>query len=110
MVGGCGLENLEVGPVKTKRESVEAGAAEVVRAEIKLGNGELQIGGGAGALMDAKFTYNVDDWLPDVSYAVSGNQGRLSVEQPSIENRFLFNLGISAMNGICGLPIICPWR
>ncbi len=93
LVGGCGLENLEVGPVRTKRESVEAGAAEVVRAEIKLGNGDLRIGGGAGTLMDAEFTYNVEDWQPDVAYTVGGNQGRLLVEQPSVENKFPFDLG-----------------
>jgi hypothetical protein len=92
LVSGCDLENLQVGPVQIKGESVEAGAAEIVRAEIKLGNGELRIDGGAGALMDAEFTYNVDDWKPDVTYTVSGNQGNLVVEQPSVKNKFPFDL------------------
>jgi len=92
LASGCDLENLQVGPIQTKSESVEAGAADVVRAEIKMGNGELQIDGGASALMDAEFTYNVDDWQPDVTYTIGGNQGELTVEQPSVENKFPFDL------------------
>ena len=92
LVSGCDLENIEVGPVQSKSESVEAGAADVVRAEIKLGYGELQIDGGAGALMEAEFTYNVDDWEPDVTYTVGGDQGKLLVEQSSVENKFPFDL------------------
>jgi hypothetical protein len=92
LVSGCDLENLEVGPVQTKSESVEAGEADVVQAEIKMGNGKLQIDGGAATLMDAEFTYNVEDWQPDVSYTVGSNQGRLVVEQPSVENKFPFDL------------------
>lgn len=79
---GCNLATMEVGPTRTETESVELGGAETVNAEIVMGVGRLDISGGASNLMDATFTYNVDQWKPEVSYDVSGSIGELTVRQP----------------------------
>jgi hypothetical protein len=50
-----------------------------------MGAGELNVSGGADALMEADFTYNVADWVPEVSYDVSGDTGELILEQGSGE-------------------------
>jgi hypothetical protein len=41
------------------------------------------VSGAADALMEADFSFNVSDWEPEVSYDVSGDPGKLSVEQGS---------------------------
>jgi hypothetical protein len=43
--------------------------------------GELNVTGGADALMEADVSYNVADWKPEIDYDVSGDTGELSVEQ-----------------------------
>ena len=91
LVAGCNLQSLDVGQLRTESETVELGPAEQVIAEIALGAGKLEIGGGASALMEADFTYNVDEFEPEVTYEVTGGTGRLAVHQPSIENRFPVN-------------------
>jgi hypothetical protein len=64
-------------------QKVQPENAQTVRAHLKIGAGELNVSGGADALMEAEFAYNVADWKPDVSYDVSGDTGELSVEQGS---------------------------
>jgi hypothetical protein len=53
-----------------------------VRAEVTMLSGQLDVGGGAAALMDAEFVYNVASWEPFVDYTVDAGQGRLRVQQP----------------------------
>ena len=78
----CNINTLEIGPLQTESETVEVGAAEEVSVEIAMGAGRLEISGGADDLMDARFTYNVEEWKPEVSYDVSDGFGRLTVDQP----------------------------
>lgn len=79
---GCNLIRLRVGPTQTETQSVEPGDAESVDVNVNMGVGELNVSGGAGNLLDATFTYNVDEWRPEVDYDVSGGRGRLTIEQP----------------------------
>jgi hypothetical protein len=51
-----------------------------------MGAGELNLTGGADALMEGDFAYNVADWKPAVNYDVTGDAGELSVEQGSGED------------------------
>jgi N-terminal domain of toast_rack, DUF2154 len=85
-LGGCTLNAVPVGATRTDSQSVERGAAEAVRAALSIGAGKLTVSGGAAALMNADFTYNVDSWKPQVSYAVRGTLGQLTVKQPSVNN------------------------
>jgi N-terminal domain of toast_rack, DUF2154/Cell wall-active antibiotics response LiaF, C-terminal len=81
----CSLPIQRTGQLQTKTETVERGAASSVDVEITMGAGELTVSGGAADLMDGEFTYNIDSWEPEVNYAVSGDQGRLTVRQPEVE-------------------------
>lgn len=62
--------------------TAERAGAESVRAEIRMGAGELTIAGGAARLLEAAFSYNVPDWRPELDYAVRDGQGLLTVRQP----------------------------
>ena len=78
---GC-INQLNVGPVQTDEETVETGDINTARVNIQMGVGKLDINGGAAGLLDAEFTYNVEEWKPEVDYKISGSEGRLTVQQP----------------------------
>lgn len=77
----------EVEELRTESETVALDNANAVVTEISMGAGELTVQGGAQALMEAEFTYNVEVWRPEVDYSVdeSGdvNIGRLFISQPA---------------------------
>ncbi|WP_420643526.1 toast rack family protein [Candidatus Leptofilum sp.] len=81
---GC-INTVAVGPVQTDSQSVELGDVDSVRVEINMGIGELNVEGGAANLLDAEFTYNIEDWRPEVSYEQRGNIGELQISQPDGE-------------------------
>ena len=62
---------------------MEAGTAESVQVNIEMGVGKLSLEGGSNNLLDAEFTYNVEAWKPEVEYDVTGDQGKLTIQQPS---------------------------
>lgn len=74
-----------IGEERTETESVDPGSATSASVEITFPAGELRVDDGAGGLMDATFTYNVEDWQPLVEYTVDGGQGDLKVSQPGAE-------------------------
>jgi hypothetical protein len=81
-LGACGAQGQEgVGGMQNESRSVQPDNAEAVRAHLTVGAGELKVGGGADALMEADFSYNVADWKPQIDYEVSGEKGDLTVEQ-----------------------------
>jgi hypothetical protein len=69
--------SVRVGALQNKSETVELGEAESVDVLIDMGAGTLDINGGAAALLEADFAYNVDDIEPEVSYS----DGNLSIRQ-----------------------------
>lgn len=77
----------EVGDLRTESETVALDNADAVVSEISMGAGELTLHGGAQALMEAEFTYNVAVWRPEVDYSVDDtgdqNVGRLFISQPA---------------------------
>ena len=80
----CGPQRVEVGELQTEARSVEPENAESVRANLRIGIGELNLTGGADSLMEADFAYNVGAWQPQVNYEVVGDAGELSVEQQGL--------------------------
>ncbi|HUI42218.1 MAG TPA: toast rack family protein [Terriglobia bacterium] len=78
-----GNNNVPAGELRTESKTVQLGAAKTVEVHIKMGAGELKVDGGATDLLNADFTYNVPRWKPEVQYNVTGDTGRLSIEQPS---------------------------
>jgi len=83
-LASCGTEG--IGDLRRESKSVDLDNAQSVRAELKMGAGELNLTGGADALMEGDFAYNVADWKPEVNYDVTGDAGELSVEQGSGED------------------------
>jgi hypothetical protein len=82
-VGSCGTQGQKVGQVRHETRSIQPENAKSVHAHLVMGAGELNVTGGADALMEADFAYNVADWKPKVDYDVSGDTGKLSVKQGS---------------------------
>jgi hypothetical protein len=86
--GACGTQRggtqqQQVGEMQRESRSIQAENAQSVRANLKMGAGELNLTGGADQLMEGDFSYNVADWKPKVSYEVSGETGELMVRQGS---------------------------
>ena len=77
---GCGT--VEVGPEKTITQTIPLDDTEMVTAELKISAGTLRVSTHAGALMDARFRYNVEAWKPVVRYNALGFRGHLTLEQP----------------------------
>jgi hypothetical protein len=84
--GACGTQRggtQQVGEMQRQSQSVDLENAQSVRANLKMGAGELNLTGGADRLMEADFSFNVANWKPKVSYDVSGDTGELVVKQGS---------------------------
>ena len=84
LAGACstqGGEEPQVGKMRSESKSVDPKDAQSVRAQLKMGAGELNLTGGADQLMEGDFSYNVAAWKPKVSYDVSGKKGELVVRQ-----------------------------
>ena len=89
------------GAVRTETETVELNGAEEVDVHLRMGAGGLTLTGGAEALAEAEFTYNVPDWRPTIDYVVAGDEGELWIEQPEVkrlsleEYRYEWDVGLS---------------
>lgn len=80
MLNACTINRFQVGSLETITKTIELGDAEILRADIRMGIGEIEISGGAEDLMEAVFNFNVDELEPNISYDVSGTKGELIVE------------------------------
>src|SRR5512135_818857 len=91
-ISGCGFitSTVKVGELQTRSESVELADAKAVKVDINMGAGQLNVSGGASKLMQAKFTYNVAELNPQVTY----NGGMLNVLTPQV------TAGISSLGNI----------
>ena len=85
-MAGCVQDWGPPGPTRTETRSVELDNSELVRAELKMGAGELHVRGGSAKLMDAEFSFNRPVMRPSVHYDSTGFRGHLSVEEPSGHN------------------------
>ena len=83
VMAGCTINDTPDRWTKHSNVHLDLGRAESVRADIQMGAGELQIHGGAAKLLDADFTYNHDDWKPEVIYDGGGFRGMLTIKQPN---------------------------
>jgi hypothetical protein len=82
-LSGCVAEIGPPGPTRTETRTIELDKSDLVRVELKMGAGELDVRGGASNLMDGEFTYNRPSSKPYVNYNASGFRGTLRVEEPS---------------------------
>ncbi|MFB3921861.1 MAG: toast rack family protein [Terriglobia bacterium] len=75
-------DEFTAGPSQTESRSVKLGGAQSVQVAVKMGAGDLKLGGGAADLLDADFTYSSPRLKPEVDYNVQGAQGKLEIRQP----------------------------
>jgi hypothetical protein len=80
LITGC-EERARVGDLQTETETVELGDAESVEVEIEMGAGELDVSGGASELLDATFTYNVEELNPEATFS----NGKLVVRHDDVK-------------------------
>ena len=86
LTGACGMLPLgkpQVGEMHSESKLVDPQNAQTVRAQLKMGAGELNVTGGADWLMEGEFSYNVSEWKPKVDYDVRDKKGELLVKQGS---------------------------
>jgi hypothetical protein len=86
VAGACVMLPLgkpQVGEMQSESKLVDPRNAQSVRAQLKMGAGELNVTGGANWLMEGNFSYNVSEWKPKVDYDVSDEKGELLVKQGS---------------------------
>ncbi len=97
-MAGCRVE-MDAGPVRSHTVSLDGGNAEMVRAEINMSAGELEVDGGAPKLMEGDFSYSEILGKPIVDYDATGFRGRLKIESPhkfaggEITNRWRLRFG-----------------
>jgi hypothetical protein len=77
-----------VGGLRTEGHAIPLQGATAARVELSVDFGELRLGRGASRLLDGAFTFNVDEWDPDISYQVISREGLLRVEQGSPDGPF----------------------
>jgi hypothetical protein len=77
---GCG-ETAEPGDLVVETHILELQGAERVSAKIEMAVGKLAIGGGSDEMLDAEFTYNIEEWKPMIDYSVRGGLGELVIGQ-----------------------------
>lgn len=80
LVATACFRGTRVGDLQTESQVVELGDADSVNVEIQMGAGELDISGGASELLEASFTYNVEELNPRATYA----GGRLEVTDSDV--------------------------
>jgi hypothetical protein len=83
LMAGCHVDVRHSGPARTEAMSVALDKAEMVRAELRIGVGELSVQGGAQRLMEGDFTFAPESWKPVIKYTNTGVRGLLTLEQPS---------------------------
>lgn len=87
LLAGCAVNvNSKHHVGSTRREHREvplsrAAKAEFVRAEFRIGAGEIRLAGGAKELMEGDFAYTIDAWRPEVRYDGGGFRGHLTILQ-----------------------------
>jgi hypothetical protein len=67
--------------LKVKTQTVELGEAESVDVELDMGAGELNLEGGAAALMEGTFRYRFERRIPEVEYSTFAKKGKLSIHE-----------------------------
>lgn len=75
------FETIPVGTLRTQEQSIANENVDRLNAQIDFGAGELSLRGGADALLEAEFTYNVDAWEPSVEFDTLEGTGNLIIKQ-----------------------------
>jgi hypothetical protein len=80
-VSAC--SSLSGGPLQTESRAIDLAGAESAQIEIRMSAGRLRIESGSQSLLEGAFTYNIQEWRPDITYSVDGEVGKLGIQQPA---------------------------
>jgi hypothetical protein len=80
---GAGRRAL-TGPPLHDTQTIELDKAEMVRVELRMGAGELDVKGGSARLLDADFEYVLPESKPVVRYKASSFRGQLTIAEPRV--------------------------
>ena len=83
---GCHIDDGPPGELITDTRSIDAGKVEMVRVDLRMGAGELEMTGGASKLLEGEFRHDSRRGKPDIRYEVTGFRGRLSIESSSTQS------------------------
>ncbi len=76
----CACEDRDwAGPLKQETKVIELDKSELVRVDLKMGAGELNVQGDSAKLMEADFKYNAPGWKPQVEYHSTGVRSDLEI-------------------------------
>ena len=76
-------ERIAAGELQHELKSIPLDKSEVVRVNLRMGIGELNLDTGTPQLMEADFAYNTPSWKPEVDYRGGGSRGELTIAQRS---------------------------
>src|SRR5579862_3992291 len=85
-LAGCTGRLVTSGPVHHETQSIELDKAERARVEIRMGVGQLNVGGDSPRLLDAEFAYDNPALKPIVRYQPGSFRGQLSIEEPGVHS------------------------
>jgi N-terminal domain of toast_rack, DUF2154/Domain of unknown function (DUF4190)/zinc-ribbon domain len=75
------LAIINFGKTQTVTRTINAQGAQSVVADLDMRDGRLTVKGGADALFEGQFSYNLRSWEPQIAYQVNGVQGEITVKQ-----------------------------
>jgi hypothetical protein len=76
-LAGCVINTSPTGPLAYDSFHLDRDKSEIVKVNLNMGAGKLQVGSGTEKLLQAYFTYNVPSWKPRVKY----DAGTLTIDQ-----------------------------
>lgn len=76
-LAGCVINTSPTGPLQYDSFHLDRDRSEMVKVNLNMGAGKLQVGSGTEKLLQAYFTYNVPAWKPIVKY----DGGTLTIDQ-----------------------------
>jgi hypothetical protein len=83
LLASCNIDHGPPGEALTETHSVEAGKVEMVRVDLRLHAGELQLTGGGSKLMEGEFRHDSRSGKPEIRYETTGFRGRLNIQSGS---------------------------
>lgn len=81
-LAGCVINTSPTGPLQYDSFHLDRDSSEVVKVNLNMGAGKMQVGSGTEKLLQAYFTYNVPAWKPTVKY----DRGTLTIDQGKTEH------------------------
>jgi hypothetical protein len=83
-LGGCDFDQeMATGPERHDNIHLDGTNIEKANIELNMGAGQMNIGGGAGKMVEGTFTYNVDAMKPALVNTVNGSHATVTIKEPS---------------------------